>query len=130
MVSENRYAEAWTYLYPAQQRLVLRERYAVCEQLTPIPGRLVSIRATRVWQDSIGTVVSFRLRIAGAPVQEGVPVTVTAHAVRTEGHWAWLLPRERLARYRADRCPAYPEPQQANVEVGTQSGPTREGDSA
>ena len=71
---------------------VTQETVAVPGVARPAPGAAVTIRI-ELW------------RPAGAPRLE---VTHTAHVVRTPTGWAWMLPAEGLANYRADRCPADP----------------------
>ncbi len=104
LLAANRYAEAWTSLNPRQQAVATRDLYVSCESASPIPGRLVSLRALGVGRDRAGIAVTFALRIAGAPVPEGVRVVLTAHAVAAGGRWTWILPPARLQRYRTGSC--------------------------
>jgi hypothetical protein len=97
----NRYADAWYSLDPADQELAPEPVYVACESLTPIPGRLVALRALRVGHDRIGVAVRFRLRIAD--MGAATTVDLTAHAVVAGRRWAWILPPARRALYR-DGC--------------------------
>jgi hypothetical protein len=100
LLAANRYADAWKSLDPADQKLAPEPVYVACESLTPIPGRLVSLRVTRVGHDRIGVVVRFRLRLAAPGLPEEA-VALTAHAVVAGHRWAWILPPARRALYRA-----------------------------
>ena len=97
----NRYADAWQSLDPADRQLAPEPVYVACESLTPIPGRLASLRALHVGHDRVGVAVRFRLRIAEAGFT--TTVVLTAHAVVAGRRWAWILPPARRALYR-DGC--------------------------
>jgi len=114
LVSANRYREAWQSLNPLHQRAAPLSRYVYCEQLTPIPGSLTSLRILSVARSQVnvtsnirrdGYAVEVRLVIAGRPVPEGVVITHVFHAVASAGEWTWVLPPARLAAYRHGRCP-------------------------
>lgn len=96
----NRYSEAWKWLDPADQELAPEAVYVTCESLTPVLGRLVSLRTLHVGHDRIGVAVRFRLRIADEAQPQETTVLLTAHAVIAPGRWAWILPQARRALYR------------------------------
>lgn len=121
LLAANDYADAWTSLYPGQQRLVPRGAYARCEGSSPIPGELGRIDVLDAHVEWVvvpgtgaparrSTVVTFRLTfmpgVSGSPAL----VRVIAHALRTDGRWAWMLPAERLALHRSGRCGVGPVP--------------------
>ena len=116
-MSAGRYDHAWLTLHPAHRRLASRWEYASCESLVPF-GDVESMTVLDVTRTTVvvpgvarpapGAAVTVRIELwrpAGAPRLE---VTHTAHVVRTATGWAWMLPAEGLANYRADRCPADP----------------------
>jgi hypothetical protein len=123
LVAANRYGDAWELLDPRQQALVPRAAYIACEQLTPIPGRLVKLERRGVRDEVVnvpGTAgatkvkgVTLRLVIAGLA---RVSLTHTFHAIAVSGAWRWYLPADRFAAYAAGDCPG-----------GGASSPTREG---
>jgi hypothetical protein len=96
----NRYSEAWRWLDPADQKLAPEPVYVTCESLTPVLGRLVSLRTLHVGHDRIGVAVRFRLRIADEAQMLETTVLITAHAVVAPGRWAWILPQARRTLYR------------------------------
>jgi hypothetical protein len=115
LVAANRYAAAWTLLYPAHRDLVSRSAYARCESLSPIPGRLASVRVLSVASGRVrvagedaalpGASVQVRLVITGLA---RVVVTHTFHAVRADGRWTWILPPSRYRLYLRGSCPGAP----------------------
>ena len=118
-LAANDYARAWTSLDPRQQLLVDKRAYVRCESASAIPGRLDRIevlgaRPERVVVPGSGgrrtrsTVITFRLTFAPRPSQSPVVVRVRAHALRSRGHWAWMLPAKRLALHRSGWCGTSP----------------------
>lgn len=117
MIAQNRYAEAWPLLHPDQRRTVGRAEYVACERRSPIPGRVISVRAgaersapvSVAPQTSVpARAVSVRVVLLDLATLEETNVRDTVHAVRVDGRWTWVLPPERLAGYRAGACPDAP----------------------
>lgn len=114
-IAANDYAGAWATLHPAHQRVATQEAYVACEAQTPIPGTLSSVSVIDVSDKQVevageagtvdGKAVRLELSIAGAG-PDPIVVTHTSHAVAVAGHWTWILPPERFAKYRAGRCPS------------------------
>ena len=115
LIAANRYAEAWTLLYPAHRGIVSRFAYARCESLSPIPGRLASVRVLSVTSEPVrvpgeqdpvpGASIRLRLVIVGL---SRVVVTHTFHVVRLDRRWTWILPTSRYGLYLRGRCPDAP----------------------
>jgi hypothetical protein len=114
LIAANRYAEAWQTLHPLDRAVAPLDAYVRCEALSPIPGRLASLRVLDVRRELVriapraarqpSVAVRFRLTIAGAAVPAGVVVTPTVHAVAVDGGWAWILPLRRFELYRTNGC--------------------------
>ncbi len=100
LLAANRYAEAWKWLDPSDQRLAPEPVYVACESLTPVPGRLVSLRTLHVGHDRIGVAVRFQLHFAEDGIPQVTTVVLTAHAIIAGHRWAWILPPARRALYR------------------------------
>ena len=115
LIAANRYAEAWTLLYPGHRGIVGQSSYSSCESLSPIPGRLQSVQVLSVRNERVpvpgedepmpGASVKVRIVIVGVG---RVVVTPTFHAVRADGHWTWILPTSRYRLYLHGRCPDAP----------------------
>ena len=115
LIGQNRYAEAWTSLHPLHQEAAPLDRYVACENLTPIPGQITSVRALRTWDASVrvagitdpvqGTKVTLRIVIKNAAIPAKVAVVKTVGLVQVDQHWVWLLPEARYAAYLAGTCP-------------------------
>lgn len=115
LIAANRYAEAWTLLYPGHRGVVAQSSYSSCESLSPIPGRLQSVQVLSVRNERVpvpgqdepipGASVEVRIVIVGVG---RVVVTPTFHAVRADGHWTWILPNSRYRLYLHGRCPDTP----------------------
>lgn len=114
LIGENRYGEAWRLLHPVDRRAADLEEYVTCELRSPIPGHVRSVRIEAVRREPavlepgrrVGTTaVDVRIEIAGGAAPKPVIVTDTVHAVAVGGSWTWILPVERLALYRKNRCP-------------------------
>jgi hypothetical protein len=113
-IAANDYATAWRTLHPAQQRVAPLAEYVGCEQESPIPGRLTSMRVLRVAQERLripGTAaatpvkaVTLRLRIEDRALKASVVIVHTVHAVRVAHRWAWTFPPARYRLYRDDAC--------------------------
>lgn len=118
-LAANDYARAWTSLDPRQQLLVEQRAYVRCESLSAIPGRLDRIEVLDAHPERVvvpgsdglrtrSTVVTFRLTFAPRPSQSPVVVRVRAHALRSQGRWAWMLPAKRLALHQSGLCGTSP----------------------
>jgi hypothetical protein len=115
LIGENRYAEAWASLHPLHQQAAPLERYVQCENMTPIPGRITSLRTLRVWAAPVhvaglpnpirGTKVTLRIVIADRSIPARVVVVKTVSLVKVARNWVWLLPAARYAAYLAGECP-------------------------
>jgi hypothetical protein len=113
-LAENRYAEAWTSLHPAHQRIVgSRAAYVRCERATLIPGTPIALTvlATRPETLTLAGIgraktlaVTLRILIAGPAAPEGVPTRHTVHVLLIDGRWRWVLPETRYALYRDRGC--------------------------
>jgi hypothetical protein len=114
MLAENRYGVAWRSLLPEHQRVAARAEYIACERTSLIPGRVTSLRVSRVVDEMIAVpglrgviaskAVSVRLEIADVLVPEGVVIDALVHVVPVDDGWAWILPSARYAAYRAGAC--------------------------
>jgi hypothetical protein len=115
LLAANDYQAAYPLLHPQQRRLVSAGEYVACEQMSPIPGRLVSLRALRTTTEKIhvagttsrrvaSTAVTFELQLAGSLPGEAATVHLTAHAVEVAGRWTWILSAHRLALHRSGTC--------------------------
>jgi hypothetical protein len=115
LIAANRYAEAWAALNPAHKQVAPRGEYVGCERLTPVPGRLQSIRITNVRDEELslgGATVAAKSAAAHLVIAGGgepVVIDTTVHAVEVDGRWTWVLPEERFEAYSADRCLGYPD---------------------
>ena len=108
LLAKNRYAEAWTSLHPAHQRVVgSRAAYVRCERATLIPGTSIALtvlatRSKTLTISGIGSVrtqaVTLRILIAGLPTR------LTVHVLLVDGRWRWVLPETRYALYRDRGC--------------------------
>jgi hypothetical protein len=115
LIGENRYAQAWVSLYPLHRQAAPLQRYVECENLTPVPGRITSLRTLRVWDAPVhiaglpdptpGTKVTLRIVIADAAISPPVVVIKTVGLVKVAKHWTWVLPPGRYAAYVAGECP-------------------------
>lgn len=113
-IAANDYGAVWQKLHPAQQRVATRDAYVQCEQLSPIPGRLDSIRLVGAKTERIevagdtgavdSSAATFRLTISEPALDESVVVPMTAHAVAVDGHWRWILSPTRFELYRSKSC--------------------------
>jgi hypothetical protein len=115
LLAANDYAAAYPLLHPAQRRLVGAAEYVACEQTSPIPGKLTSLRMLWSERERIhvaGTrarrvpsiAVTFELQLTGTLPGESLTVDLTAHAVSVSGRWAWILSARRLALHRSGTC--------------------------
>ena len=118
-LAANDYARAWTSLDPSQQLLVEQRAYVRCESASAIPGRLDRIDVLDAHPERVvvpgsggrrmrSNVITFRLTFAPRPSQSPVVVRVRAHALRSNGRWAWMLPAKRLALHRSGQCGTTP----------------------
>jgi hypothetical protein len=115
LLAANDYEAAYPLLHPQQRRLVSAGEYVACEQMSPIPGRLTSLRVLETKRERIhvagtqprrvaSTAVTFELRLTGTLPGESATVDLTAHAVSVAGRWAWILSARRLALHRSGTC--------------------------
>jgi hypothetical protein len=118
-LAANDYAQAWTSLDPRQQLLVDQRAYVRCESASAIPGQLDRVEVLDSHPEQVvvpgsggrptrSNVITFRLTFAPRPSQSPVVVRVRAHALRTQGRWAWMLPAKRLALHRSGLCGTSP----------------------
>jgi hypothetical protein len=130
LVAANRYREAWEGLNPVDQRVVPLTAYVSCETLTPIPGRLVSLRVLSVTRSAVdltptarvsGVAVRLRLVIAGHALPQGVVIEHVFHAVASNGSWTWVLPPARFEQYRRGECPGVSPAPSGRVMLGSGS---------
>ena len=117
LIAANRYDDAWPLLHPTHRATVGRAAYVACERLSPIPGRLVAVRAGEAFEERTAVAPGRLADSRAVPIvivlldlatSEQVVVHDTVHAVRAEGRWRWILPPERLGEYGAGRCPGAP----------------------
>jgi len=115
LIAANDYAAAYPLLHPAQRRLINAVDYVNCEQLSPIPGKLSSLRVLRTTHERIhvagtstgrapSTAVTFELQLTKSLHRESATVHLTAHAVSVSGRWTWILSARRLALDRSGTC--------------------------
>lgn len=119
LIAENRYAAAWPLLHPRHRLAAGRSEYVACERRSPIPGRVLSVRAGAEFDAAVALAPGVRVESRAVPIRlvlldlatlQRTVVRDTVNAVRVNGHWTWVLPPERLARYRAGACPDAPPP--------------------
>jgi hypothetical protein len=117
LIARNRYERAWQSLHPIHQAAAGLAEYVHCENMTPIPGRLVSVTVGRAVSEATvltpGHLVAskaVRVRVQLLDLATGEPIVVATkvHVVRYKGRWRWLLPQARFAEYLADRCAGAP----------------------
>jgi hypothetical protein len=113
---EAKYAQAWTLLHPAHQRLVSKQQFVRCRASDPslsayrlASARVVSKRTASLTSPGVpqrhSTRVVLRFRIAdGSQVYPATDAAV--NAVWTGRRWAWVLPADEVPVFRAGRCPA------------------------
>lgn len=119
LIAENRYDAAWPLLHPSHRLAATRSEYVACERQSPIPGRVVSVRAGAEFDGVVALAPGVRVESRAVPIRlvlldlatlERTVVRDTVNAVRVDGRWTWVLPPERIARYRAGVCPDAPPP--------------------
>jgi hypothetical protein len=119
-IVHNDYADAWSTLHPAQQRVVSRRDYVRCELQTKIIGHLDSLTLVRAFDDFVlvagggvrpvkSRVATFRLRLS-EPGVGVITFTHSVHAVAVGGHWKWILTPHRYELYRLGGCSQAPPP--------------------
>jgi hypothetical protein len=117
LIAENRYAAAWPLLHPAHRRAAGRSEYVACERRSPIPGRVLSVRAGAEFDAAVALAPGLRVESRAVRISvvlldlatlERTEVRDTVNAVRVDGRWTWVLPPDRVARYRAGACPDAP----------------------
>lgn len=113
------FAEVWTDLHPAQQRLVSKDEFVACYADRP-GGAIPKIEG---WVDEEATQkhilvpgTSWRVRALVVPVDVTIaveePYTERRHVpiIRTQGRWAWILSDPYLREFQNDRCPGWGPP--------------------
>jgi hypothetical protein len=101
------YARAWLTLHPAHKAVATRWTYVDCELLSPIPGRIDSLRILRVERTRHPVPGRGRLPVTAVTfhlVLSGVEITHTSNLVEVDGRWRWILTPERYELYRAGSC--------------------------
>ena len=115
LLAANDYRAAYPLLDPAQRRLFSADEYVACEQMSPVPGTLTSLRvldsrreqihvAGASMQRVLSTAVRFELRLTGLLPGEDATVDLTAHAVSVAGRWTWILSARRLTLHLSGTC--------------------------
>jgi hypothetical protein len=115
ILAANDYESAYPLLHPQQRRLVSAGEYVACEQASPVPGKLTSLRVLRSTSERIhvagtntgrvpSTAVTFELQLTGLLPGESATIDLTAHAVAVAGRWTWILSPARLALHRSGTC--------------------------
>lgn len=115
LLAANDYQAAYPLLHPGQQRLVSAGEYVACEQMSPIPGKLTSLRVLKTTLGRIhvpgtspgrvaATAVTFELQLTGSSPGETATIDLTAHAVAVGGRWTWILSARRMALHRSGTC--------------------------
>ena len=115
LLAANDYGNAYPLLHPVQRRLVSAAEYITCEQSSPIPGRLTSLRVLGTTRERVhvagsttrrvpSTAVTFELELTGSLPGETTTIDLTAHAVSVDGRWTWILSPRRLALHRSGTC--------------------------
>ncbi|MDQ3647660.1 MAG: hypothetical protein M3433_03575 [Actinomycetota bacterium] len=103
---KGRYGEMWDALEPGGQRLVNRERFAVCLRQVAagaaIPLSEIPVTVVRVRKRGQEAAVVLR---AATPVG---PVMRTVQAIEINGRWRWRLPSELASAFAGGRCPPGP----------------------
>jgi hypothetical protein len=113
------FAEVWTDLHPAQQRLVPQDEFVACYAQQP-GGLIPKIDG---WVDEDATLehivvpgTSWRVRAIVVPVDVTIviegPYTATWHVpiIRVHGRWAWILTGPYLRDFQSGRCPGWGPP--------------------
>jgi hypothetical protein len=112
---EAKYAQAWTLLHPAHQRVVSKQQFARCRASDPslsayrlASATVVAKRTARLASPGVpqrqSTRIVLRFRIADD--SQVYPATDAAvNAVWTGRRWAWVLPADEVPVFRAGRCP-------------------------
>jgi hypothetical protein len=113
LIAQNRYEQAWQRLHPSHKRVAPVSRYVFCEELSPIPGRLVSVTSGTAEDEPTtlspgrvvaGKAVPVRIVLEDLATGESTAVSTIVHAIAVQGKWTWILRQDRLADYAAGRC--------------------------
>ncbi|MGZ4388586.1 MAG: hypothetical protein ACXVZL_04315, partial [Gaiellaceae bacterium] len=121
----NRYEALWAELHPAQRSVLPRDAYVRCESLTPVPGRLASIRVLSVRAEPAAVPglarpvpsTAVRIRLVVAVGGGRGTVVHTIHALRAPGRWTWFLAAPRYDAYLAGGCPGTAPPPPAGPAI-------------
>ena len=112
--ADARWDEAWRRLYPAHRLVAARALYVRCEQATPFPAPLQSLRVLRVRRAAVrvpglpgpvpGVAVTVRVGLEWYGPRDPIEFTFTFHLVPERGRWTWLLSPSRYRLYRDEGC--------------------------
>jgi ABC-type thiamine transport system substrate-binding protein len=116
LIVQNRYAEAWGALHPADRRVAPKAEYVGCENRSRFTARFVRARVAHVADEAVGLGDGRFVRSKAVDVlitleEDGVdPFVVrhTMHVVPSGSRWTWILPSWRYVDFRANRCPNAP----------------------
>ena len=108
------WARAWQSLYPVHQRIAPRDAFIRCETATGFPAPLESIHVTHVQATPVdvaglilpvpGVAVTVAAELRWYGPRDPITFTHTFHLVPVQGHWTWILSRDRYRLYRQDAC--------------------------
>jgi hypothetical protein len=111
---DGRWAAAWRDLYPPHRLVANKLAYVTCERSTPFPAKLQSVRVLSVRRGQVvvaglghtvaGVAVRVRIALGWYGSRDPVVFAHTFHLVPVDGHWTWLLSKQRYRLYRADAC--------------------------
>ena len=91
LIAENRYAAAWPLLHPTHRHAADRSEYVSCERQSPIPGRVLSVRAGAEFDAAVALAPGVRVESRAVPIRvvlldlatlERTEVRDTVNAVR------------------------------------------------
>lgn len=108
------WARAWESLYPPHQRIAPRDTFIRCETATPFPVPLESIHVVQVRAASVrapgarravpGVAVTLAVELRWYGPRDPITFRHTFHLVPVQGHWRWLLSRDRYRLYTRGAC--------------------------
>jgi hypothetical protein len=109
-IYNGRYAQAYTELHPAYQRLVSKGRFVSCTRQLGLGG-LDSVEVLDVYDDPVrvpeaGEVKAKAVRVRLIPTTGTAPAPLVNHEVKVGSQWRWVLNQEWAGAYTANRCPA------------------------
>jgi len=105
-----RYAQAYSDLHPAYQRIVSKGRFVSCTRQLGLGG-LDSVEVLDVYDDSVrisgaGEVKAKAVRVRLIPTTGAAPEPLVNHEVKVGSGWRWVLNEDWARAYAANRCPA------------------------